>query len=381
VKVLLTNTTLSHRTGTELYVVELAGALAERGHRPMVWSPVLGALAGELRRAAIPVTDDLGALPEAPDLVHGHHNVETLTALLHFPRVPGLFVCHGWLPWEESPPRFPRLLRYVAVDAPTRERVVQAGVPDDRIETILNFVDLRRFRPRPGLPERPRQALVLSNNAHDSNYLPAVREACSRGGIGHVEVAGIAAGSPASRPDRLLSRFELVFAKGRAALEAMAVGAAVVLCDTAGCGPLVSAAELDRLRELNFGLRTLREPVTVAALAARIARYDRADAARVSQIIRAEAGLEAAVDRYLDLYSRLLAEHRAGAAAGDGEGRAAADFLRWLNPLLKERNQALIDRDALWRRVHVLEAELTRRRKGQGAERPGPPDSIVDSIA
>lgn len=371
-KVLFTNTSLAHRTGTELYVAELAGALAARGHRPMVWSPVLGALAGELARQGIPVSDDLGALPEAPELIHGHHNLETLTALLHFSRVPGLFVCHGLLPWEESPPRFPRLLRYVAVDEPARERVIAAaGVPGERVEIILNFVDLARFRPRPPLPQRPRQALVLSNNASESGYLPAVREACARTGI-DLAVAGLAAGSPASHPEELLLGFDLVFAKGRAALEALAVGAAVVLCDSAGCGPMVSAAELDRLRRLNFGLRTLGQQVTAEVLGAEIARYDSAEAAAVSRRIRAEAGLDAAVERYLGLYAQILGEwpgssltakSQHAAAAGDGESRAAADFLRWLSPLLKERNQAVIDRTALWQRVNALEAELAERRQ------------------
>src|SRR2546430_4332475 len=39
--------------------------------------------------------------------------------------------CHGWLPWEETPPHFPRILRYVAVDHTCRDRL-------DRKSTRLN---------------------------------------------------------------------------------------------------------------------------------------------------------------------------------------------------------------------------------------------------
>jgi glycosyltransferase involved in cell wall biosynthesis len=367
-RILLTNTSLAHRTGSELYAVELALALRARGHDPVVYSPALGGLAVRLAAASVAAVDDLAAVAEPPDLIHGHHHAETLTALLHFPGVPGLFVCHGWEPWEEAPPRFPRLLRHVAVDLPTRERLAAAGVPAERVETILNFVDLSRFRPRPPLPPRPRRALLFSNNAHEGTHLPAVRAACAAAGI-ELDVAGLASGRVAERPEELLAGYDLVFAKARAALEALAVGAAVVLCDAAGCGPMVTAGELDRLRPLNLGFRALDRPLSVEALSAQIARYDRDDAAAVSRRVREEAGLDRAVDRYIALYERILAEHRASRAAGGeagersallAESRAAAAYLRWLSPYLKERGRALLDRDELWRRVRALEAERDR---------------------
>jgi hypothetical protein len=362
-RILLTNTTLAHRTGSELYAVELALALRARGHDPVVYSAVLGRLAHELAAGGVPVTDTLDALVEPPDLIHGHHHTATLTALLYFAGVPGLFVCHGYEPWEEAPLLFPRLLRYVAVDLPTGERLTAAGVDPERQETILNFVDLDRFQPRPPLPPRPRRALVFSNNAHEATHLPAVRAACAAAGV-EVDVAGIASGRVAARPELLLPAYDLVFAKGRAAIEALAVGAAVVLCDAAGCGPMVASANLDRLRPLNFGFRTLEQPLSAAALSAQIACYDAADAMRVCGRMRQVAGLDRAVARYLDLYERILEEHRAGAAASDpaAEGRAAAAYLRWLDPFLKERDRALTDRAALWKRVHALEEDRERLR-------------------
>ncbi len=375
-RVLLTNTTLAHRTGSELYVVELALALRARGHEPAVYSTVLGEPARELAAAGIATVDDLALLTRPPDLIHGQHHAGTLTALLYFSGVPGLFVCHGAQPWDETPLLFPRLLRYVAVDQPTRERLAAAGVPDERVETILNFVDLDRFRPRPPLPPAPRRALVFSNNAHEGTHLPVVRAACAAAGIA-VDVAGIASGRVEQRPELLLPEYELVFAKGRAAIEAMAVGAAVVLCDLDGSGPMVTSAELARLWPLNFGFRTLDQPLSAAALGSQIARYDPTDAARVRDHIRQEAGLADAVARYDDLYRRILAEHRAHAgtpAASDGlpasEGRAAAAYLRWLDPFLKERERALIDRQALWRRVQALEAEREGGREAAARAAP-----------
>lgn len=338
-RVLLTNCALVNRTGSELYLVEVATRLLALGHSPVAYSPCLGPLAAGLRAATIPVVDDLAAVAEPPDVIHGQHHMQAISALLHFPGVPAVFVSHGWAPWEEVPPRFPRIHRYVAVDYTTRERLVsESGIPPERVEVVLNFVDLERFQPRGPLPAMPRRALVFSNQASEANYLPAVREACSRLGV-ELDVAGIAAGQPAARPETLLPGFDVVFAKGRAALEALAVGAAVVLCDQPGMGPMVTTENFDRLRPLNFGVRTLREPVTPDLLEREIRRYDPADAAEVSRRFRAEAGLEKAVDRLVAVYERVIAEHREREPAPAGEeGRAVAAYLRWLDPHLQARN-------------------------------------------
>jgi hypothetical protein len=363
VRILLTNTTLAHRTGSELYVLEVARALRERGHQPVAWSPIVGELAAEFRASGIPVADDLAAIPALlggapPEILHGQHHLETMTALLYFPGTPGIFVCHGALPWEEAPPRFPRLYRYVAVDEPTAERLRAAETAEERIRTVLNFVDLARFLPRPPLPPRPRRALVLSNNASEATFLPAVRAACAAAGI-VLDVSGIASGRPAAQPEALLPGYDLVFAKGRAALEALAVGCAVVLCDAAGSGPLVTKTEVDSLRRLNFGFRTLTQAVEPQGLSRQIARYEPADAARVSAHVRAEAGLETAVDRLLEIYGEALAAHAIRDPGEDrDEIRAAAVYLAGLNPSVKERGRLLIDRDALWRRENDRTAAL-----------------------
>lgn len=336
-RVLITNRVLANRTGTEVYVRDLAAGLLARGHHPIVYSPILGRVAAEIRAATVPVVDDLAAVGAAPDVIHGHHGLETLAALLAFPGVPGIAFCHSWTGWADVPIRFPRVLRYVAVDHTCRDRLTaEHGIPPERVHVVLNFVDLARFPPRPPLPERPRRALVFSNAAGGGgSQLAAVREACAAAGI-ELDVAGFRSGNLLARPEEVLGEYDLVFAKARAALEAMAVGAAVVLCDFAGAGPMVTTENLDRLRPLNFGIRTLREPATAQVLAREIARYDAADAAEVSRRIRAGAGRDAALDDLLGLYEEVIAEHRARPADAVAEERAAAAYLQWLGPRLHE---------------------------------------------
>ena len=324
IRILLTNNTLDTRAGSELYVRDMATALLRAGHAPVAYSPVLGTVAEDLRAATVPVVDDLRFLTVAPDVIHGQHHMETMTALLHFPGVPAISFCHGWIPWEESPPIHPRIRRYVAVDRTCLDRLtLECGIPTSRTELLLNFVDLERFQPRPPLPPRPLRALFFSNS---DSHLRVVTEACARCGIA-LYVAGLGVGKASAAPEILLPAYDLVFAKARSALEAMAVGAAVVLCDTAGSGPLVSFSNFETLRELNFGIRTLSAPLDPETLVAQIERYDSADAAVVSSRVRATASLRDTVTRLIALYERVIAQ-RAEPTDDAAEGPAAATYLR-----------------------------------------------------
>lgn len=348
-RVLITNVGLTTRTGTEVYVRDLANALLERGHTPVAYSTNLGELARELRNRTIPVVDNLDEISIRPDIIHGHHNTETMTALLHFQGVPAVYFIHDNLSPNDIPPRFPRILRYVAVDDTCRDRLVfENGIPEDRVRVLLNFVDLKRFKPRGPLPSRPRRALVFS---HNPDHLQAVRQACATAGL-TLDVVGQAGKNVSAEPEALLGDYDIVFAKARSAIEALAVGSAVILCDRAGVGPMVTTTELNQLRRFNFGHRTLRSPIDAGLLAKEIARYDPADAAEVSRRIRATAGLDAAIDELISLYHEVITEHgAAGAPSAEAEGRAAAAFLRRLslsfNSQLSEERQKTAELDSL----------------------------------
>ena len=344
-RVLFTNLSLEGRGGSELYLRDVAQALAGRGFQPLAYSPQLGAVSDELRAAGIPVVDRLEHLAEAPDVIHGQHHLQTLAALHRFPDTPAIFVCHGWLPWQERPPRFPRILRYVAVDRLRRERLVsEEGIPPERVEVHRNFVDVDRFLPRPEpLPPRPRRALVFSNQATPgSGFVELVREACRREGV-EVETAGQHAGR-LDRPEEVLPRFDLVFARGRSAMEAMATGAAVVLCDAEGAGPLVTHERAEELADLNFGIGALTRPHGLEGLRREIRRYDPQEASRVALWIREHAPLGRAVDRLAALYREVAAEWvaRSPEDRRAGESSATSLYLQGLHRHLARYEERLL---------------------------------------
>src|SRR5262249_219014 len=231
-----------------------------------------------------------------------------------------------------------------------------------------------------------------------------IRAALGPAGI-EVDAIGRTLGNQHPHPEEILGSYDIVFAKARSALEAMAVGAAVVLCDEAGCGPMVTADQFDRLRTLNFGIRTLVwRPVAVDELVRQIAKYDPRDAAEVSSRIRQEAALEASADAIVSLYREPISQFKAGTASdAASESRSASEYVRWLSPWIKngyilhtQRDQALRDLDRVQaekdqvlesldriqkeRDEALLELELARAQKDEAVENLNQVQSELNGI-
>lgn len=329
-RVLLTTRALEHRAGSELYAADVAGWLRRHGHMPIVYAPRRGALGETIRARGIPVVDDLAQIAEPPDLIHAQHHLPTMAALAHFPQVPAVYVCHGWLPWEESPPRHPSIRRYVAVSEATRERLVsENGVAPDRVVVLPNFVDLSRFSARGSLPGVPRRALLFSNHANGQPWVDAIRAACESRGI-ELDVAGMGCGRPMEQPEDQLHAYDLVFARGRSALEAMASGAAVVLCDVEGLGPMVTPGNIDRLRAGNFGMQVMTAPHRAALVEKELDRYDPAAARQVTAIVRDVHDLDRVVGHLRGVYGDVLADEPAVPHSHAEALAAHATYAQWL---------------------------------------------------
>lgn len=303
--ILVTNVRLVSPSGTELFTRDIAAALQARGHRVAVYTASAGRIASGMAQAGLTICRDLEDLSFRPDIIHGQHLPVLVQALIHFPRCAAIQVVHDATSPLDAPLPFHRIRRYVAVDDRCRARL--DAIADGRKSVILNFVDLARFPARAALPPAPRRALVFSNYASGATHLPALRDACARIGL-PLDVMGEGAGTVSHDPGLALGRYDLVFAKARCALEAMAVGAAVIACDFSGLGEMVTPDNFDALRRMNFGAGIMTRPLSPDAIIGEIRRYAAADAATVSARVRREAGLDTVIDEWLSLYDAVLAE-------------------------------------------------------------------------
>lgn len=224
-RILITNMLMTGRTGTEVVTRDLALGLLRRGHKPVVYTPAIGPIGEEVRRAGIPVFDNVFDLSENLDLIHAHHLGPCAAALDRFPKVPAIFVCHDATAWHDAPPRLPSIRRHVAVSEVAAARLVsECCISPDGIEIILNGADTDRFLPGKELSNRPTRALAF---ARHPKLIQPVREACAAMGL-TVDIVGYGVGAPIDRPEQMIPDYDLVFASGLTALEAMACRRAVI---------------------------------------------------------------------------------------------------------------------------------------------------------
>jgi hypothetical protein len=341
-RVLIAGHSLGEIGGVQRYERDLASWLLARGHSPVVFAPELGDAARQLDALTIPAVDDLRTITAPVDIIHGDSALETMAALLFFTGTPAVFVSHGWKDSRHAAPRFPRILRYIAVDDTCADRLLtRDGIACERVSVLLNGVDVAAFRQREPLPPKPRRAVVFGNLAHELTSLPAIREACRRADI-ELDVVGAATGTAVTHPESLLGRYDLAFAKAKCAMEAMACGLAVILCSEAGLGGMVRSADFDRLRRLNFGIRALSKPLTAATILAELALYDAEDARAVSDRIRQSASADDVHAALLSAYEAVIEEYAASPTADPiAESRAAAVFLQDLAIRDGHRGQTL----------------------------------------
>lgn len=284
-----------------MYVRDLAIHLRKRGVTPFVFSPVTGTVAQEISRLGISVVNKLRDLPATPDVMHLHHQMAALIPLLRYKTVPAIYLSHESVDVFGPPPLPHRYVELASVDLRCQEGMQKAINEKRQIKVIHNGVDTTRFKLRSPLPSRPRRAAIFSNYVGRTELLHNIETACHRMGLS-LDMIGLASSSATNKPEDVLGSYDLVFAKARCALEALAIGCAVILCDVKGLGPIVTRADVARLRDWNFGVRLLTEEPTIEALCERIAAYDAADATAVSQYIRSQASLELMVDELLSLY-------------------------------------------------------------------------------
>jgi glycosyltransferase involved in cell wall biosynthesis len=354
-RVLVTNNTLMVRGGAEAFVRDLARALQRRGHRVMAYTTDPAAQPRLLENDPIPVVTDLERLPLRPDVIHAQHHLDAMTALAALPGVPAIYHCHGAV-WRECPPLHPRIHRYAAVTPTLAERLsVEYGLAPERVRVVPNGVDLERFAGIRRPAARPARVLFYSHrHLPGSPTFDAVREAAVTRGLAF-DAVGRPFGTTTQSPETLLPGYDVVFASGLSALEALACGCAVVVLGRTSCGDLVRLDAFDAWRAANFTIPVNSPPPSAAAVGAALDGYDAADVAAVTALTRARCGFDAVADALVGLYEEAVAARRDAMPDATAEILALGRYLRGLAPLVKLTDAALAGQWASPTRASSLE--------------------------
>lgn len=256
--------------GTETYVFTVAEQLDRLAHEPVIYSPEPGRGVEAARERGLTVigTEELS---EEFDVALVQDAAVAYEVAELCPRLPSVFVAHSESFDPQSPPQLPGT---VAVQVAMNDRVEQrlrAYAAEAEIVRLRQPIDTERFLSPGPLPERPRRALLLSNNLV-ADRLAMLEEACQAAGVELVRAGG--AGRQTTDPREALGAADVVIGYGRAILEAMACGRAAFVYDWSGGEGWVDAESYPAIEADGFAGRG--EAVFDAAGLARVFEgYDR----------------------------------------------------------------------------------------------------------
>ncbi len=361
--ILITNTTLANNGGTQTVVVEIARLLRQRGHQVMLYSSKLGHVADLLIEDQFAVVTNLRDLPFKPDIIHGQHHLETMSALMALPETPALYYIHGVTPWQERVPVHPRILGYINLSEISTFRLsVQKSIPPSRIHVLGNHVNFGLFpAPKPA-PERLRTAAYCPRIAAAPSTLANVERLCRELGIELHHETEWSRGT-ISDPLAVFQEYDLIFGTGRTALEALAVGCVVSTTDHEKLGPLITPANITERRTVNFTMALWEDQTPYETLSRQLADYQPGAQQEVYDFIRRETDFEKAADELVEIYEKIVEEWKTMERPSFVDDMtAASDYLRAITPLLTDHEKVEKMRqhgERQQRRIDVLESRVT----------------------
>jgi hypothetical protein len=227
VRFVLANRLLTHAGGTETHLVTIGEQLLRLGHEVVLFSPELGPFAEHARRRGLGVAG-LDELPPECDVVFAQDAFVIHELAERYPAAFTVFRVCGDVFDFQSPPQLDGLVDLVVVLSDRYARLARACAIAPRLLRLRIPVSDDRLVPTGPIRARPRRAVVLGNYP---DRIDVVREVWERRGIHVTQVGG-----ERQRYDlaAALGGADIVIAKSRAALDAMACGRAVYVYDTFG---------------------------------------------------------------------------------------------------------------------------------------------------
>ena len=311
-KVLITQRELISWGGSEMFTIEVANELRRRGHEVAVFCPRIGFPSSLMLPGGTWVKSRLSELPWIPDVIHGQHHLQAMAALSYFLDAPAIYYCHGVVPWPEQAPIHARIRKYLVMCESMMAGLETAnGISRDRISVVPIFVNTKRFSTVRRPVVRPVRALLFGGSGLSPGELRRLEKACRERGMS-LEKIGYEYGNPRDRPEEFLPNFDLVFAVGRCAVEALACGCAVIPILPGLAGHLITVQNFDDFAFSNFSPRYFSSGSQISTdwLTAEIERYSPETVTQVTSRVRATLSLIGAVDQLEAIYNDVVDDYK-----------------------------------------------------------------------
>jgi hypothetical protein len=268
VRFILGNRLLDRAGGTEVHMVTVGEQLQRLGHEVLLYSPVLGAFSAAAERRGLTVAGRLEDLPEACDVVLAQDTIVSHDLAGRYPEALHVFRICGDVYDFQLPPQVPGLVDLVVVLSDRYERQARGCAVQPRVLRLRTPIDVDRLVPAGPIAEQPRRAVLLGNYPERTGVVEA---ACARHGI---EVARVGGAAQSFDVAGALAGADIVFAKSRAALDAMACGRAVYVLDVFGGDGWVTPESYPDLEADHFAGLATGLVVDIDALDRDLAAYD-----------------------------------------------------------------------------------------------------------
>lgn len=286
--------------GTETYVFTVAEQLDRLAHEAVLYSPEPGRGVEIARERGLTVcgADELG---DEFDVALVQDAAVAYEVAELCPGVPSVFVAHSESFDPQSPPQLPGA---VSVQVALNDRVEQrlrSFAAKAEIVRLRQPIDTERFQAPWPLPERPKRALLLSNNIV-ADRLAMLEEACGEAGLELVRTGG--AGRQTTDPRQALAEADVVIGYGRAVLEAMACGRAAFVYDWSGGEGWVDAGSYPAIEADGFAGRG-EAVFDAAGLARAFGEYDRSMGAVNRDLVVAHHRANVHAQQLVEIFRRL----------------------------------------------------------------------------
>lgn len=257
--------------GTEVHLVTVAEHLQRLGHEAVIYSPELGPYTDYARRRGLAVVSAPPELPAECDVVLSQDTLVAHDLAARYPRALHAFRICGDVFDFQLPPQREGVVDLVMVLSDRYARLAEGCAAKAPVVRLRIPVDVALRTPVGAIRNRPRRAVMLGNYGYRFDW---VRSVWGEHGV-EVERVGAANGArPSYDVATALAGADIVVAKSRAALEAMACGRAVYVYDVFGGDGWVTPSVYPTLEADHFaGLATSRV-IGPAELAHDLAEYD-----------------------------------------------------------------------------------------------------------